>query len=132
MPLWGDIPRLRRDRSAKRWRIRLPGRSRRAFSCRGKPDLSLSPRCQDGDRGLPSPVRPNECFIGLYHPDPREREVLKLLSEGKTTKQIANILGFSGKTIETHTRKVMKKLSIHSIAELTKYAIREGLTSLEP
>jgi DNA-binding NarL/FixJ family response regulator len=62
----------------------------------------------------------------------REREVLKLLSEGKTTKQIANTLGLSGKTIETHARKVMKKLSLHSIAELTKYAIREGLTTLEP
>jgi len=36
------------------------------------------------------------------------------------------------KTIETHVRKVMKKLSLHSIAELTKYAIREGLTTLEP
>ena len=63
---------------------------------------------------------------------PREREVLKLLSEGKTTKQIAYILGLSGKTVETHAQKVMKKLSLHSIAELTKYAIREGLTSLEP
>ena len=63
---------------------------------------------------------------------PREREVLKLLSEGKTTKEIANTLGLSGKTIETHARKLMKKLSIHSIAELTKYAIREGLTTLEP
>jgi len=63
---------------------------------------------------------------------PREREVLKLLSEGKTTKQIAYILGLSGKTVETHAQKVMKKLSLHGIAELTKYAIREGLTSLEP
>ena len=63
---------------------------------------------------------------------PREREVLQLLSEGKTTKQIAYNLGLSGKTVETHTQKVMKKLSLHSLAELTKYAIREGLTSLEP
>ena len=63
---------------------------------------------------------------------PREREVLKLLSEGKTTKKIAYILGLSGKTVETHVQKVMKKLSLHGIAELTKYAIREGLTSLEP
>ncbi len=63
---------------------------------------------------------------------PREREVLKLLSEGKPTKQIAYLLGLSAKTVETHIQKIMKKLSLHSIAELTKYAIREGLTSLEP
>ena len=63
---------------------------------------------------------------------PREREVLQLLSEGKATKQIAYLLGLSVKTVETHVQKVMKKLSLRSIAELTKYAIREGLTSLEP
>jgi DNA-binding NarL/FixJ family response regulator len=62
---------------------------------------------------------------------PREREVLQLLSEGKSTKQIAYILGVSGKTVETHVQNVMKKLSLRSLAELTKYAIREGLTSLE-
>jgi len=62
---------------------------------------------------------------------PREREVLQLLSEGKTTKQIAYALGLSGKTVETHTQNVMNKLGLRSIAELTKYAIREGLTSLE-
>ena len=63
---------------------------------------------------------------------PREREVLQLLSEGKTTKQIAYALGLSGKTVETHSQKIMNKLGLRSIAELTKYAIREGLTSLEP
>lgn len=61
----------------------------------------------------------------------REREVLQLLAEGKTTKQIADHLYLSVKTIETHRRQIMVKLDIHSIAELTKYAIREGLTSLE-
>jgi two-component system, NarL family, response regulator NreC len=60
----------------------------------------------------------------------REREVLQLLAEGKTTKQIAVYLNISIKTIETHRQQVMEKLNIHSIAELTKYAIREGLTSL--
>ncbi len=60
----------------------------------------------------------------------REREVLQLLAEGKTTKQIADRLCLSVKTIETHRRQIMDKLGIHSIAELTKYAIREGLTSL--
>jgi DNA-binding NarL/FixJ family response regulator len=60
----------------------------------------------------------------------REREVLQLLAEGKTTKQIAVYLSISVKTIETHRQQVMEKLNMHSIAELTKYAIREGLTSL--
>lgn len=60
----------------------------------------------------------------------REREVLQLMSEGKTTKDIASHLNVSIKTIETHRTNIMTKLDIHSIAELTKYAIREGLTSL--
>lgn len=60
----------------------------------------------------------------------REREVLQLLSEGRTTKQITFLLKVSIKTIETHRQHIMDKLKIHSIAELTKYAIREGLTSL--
>jgi len=61
----------------------------------------------------------------------REREVLQLLAEGKTTKQIASLLHVSTKTIETHRSQIMEKLNIHSVAELTKFAIREGLTSLE-
>jgi two-component system, NarL family, response regulator NreC len=61
----------------------------------------------------------------------REREVLQLVAEGKTTRQIASTLNVSIKTIETHRQQIMKKLGINSIAELTKYAIREGLTSLE-
>ena len=61
----------------------------------------------------------------------REREVLQLLAEGKATKQAAACLHVSVKTVETHRRSIMTKLDIHSVAELTKYAIREGLTSLE-
>jgi len=61
----------------------------------------------------------------------REREVLQLLSEGKSTKQIALKLHISVKTVETHRRQIMNKLDIHTVAELTKYAIRKGLTSLE-
>jgi two-component system, NarL family, response regulator NreC len=60
----------------------------------------------------------------------REREVLQLLAEGKGTRQIAALLNVSVKTVETHRQQIMEKLDIHSIAELTKYAIREGLTSL--
>lgn len=62
---------------------------------------------------------------------PREREVLQLLAEGKTTKQIAGLLHVSTKTVESHRSQMMEKLNIHSVAELTKFAIREGLTSLE-
>jgi DNA-binding NarL/FixJ family response regulator len=61
----------------------------------------------------------------------REREVLQLLAEGNSTKEIANVLGVSVKTIETHRVKLMEKLEVHSVAKLTKIAIREGLTSLD-
>ena len=61
----------------------------------------------------------------------REREVLQLIAEGWATREIAARLYVSIKTVETHRRKIMKKLDIHSVADLTKYAIREGLTSLE-
>ena len=62
---------------------------------------------------------------------PREREVLQLLAEGKATKEAAAALHLSVKTVETHRRQIMEKLNLYSVAELTKYAIREGLTSLE-
>jgi DNA-binding NarL/FixJ family response regulator len=61
----------------------------------------------------------------------REREVLQLMAEGKTTNQIAYHLCLSVKTVEAHRKQTMNKLGIHSVAELTKYAIRQGLTSLE-
>ena len=61
---------------------------------------------------------------------PREREILHLTAEGKAMKEIAVTLDISIKTVETHRRKVMEKLGFESVAELTKYAIREGLTSL--
>jgi DNA-binding NarL/FixJ family response regulator len=61
----------------------------------------------------------------------REREILQLLAEGWTTKRISENLHVSIKTVETHRQHVMDKLELHSLADLTKYAIREGLTSLE-
>ncbi len=61
----------------------------------------------------------------------RETEVLQLLAEGKTTADIASLLEISVKTVETHRKQIMDKLNLHSVAELTKYAIREGLTSLD-
>ena len=62
---------------------------------------------------------------------PREREVLQLMAEGYATKEVAHRLHVSVKTVETHRRQIMDKLDMHSVAELTKYAIREGLTTLE-
>jgi DNA-binding NarL/FixJ family response regulator len=61
----------------------------------------------------------------------REREVLQLLAEGKSTREIADKLNLSAKTVETHRQHLMDKLHMHTVAELTKYAIREGLTPLE-
>lgn len=62
---------------------------------------------------------------------PREREVLQLLAEGKTTADIAGLLQISTKTVETHRRQIMDKLELRSVAELTKYAVRKGLTALD-
>lgn len=61
----------------------------------------------------------------------REREVLQLLAEGSTSKQIAVTLHISSRTVETHRRNLMKKLNLHNVAELTRYAIREGLVRLD-
>jgi two-component system, NarL family, response regulator NreC len=60
----------------------------------------------------------------------REQEVLRLIAEGKSTKEIAAHLGVSVKTIETHRLNIMEKLGIKNMAELVKYAIRQGLSSL--
>jgi DNA-binding NarL/FixJ family response regulator len=62
---------------------------------------------------------------------PREREVLQLIAEGCSTKEAAARLHLSVKTVETHRRQIMDKLGIYNIAGLIKYAVREGLASLE-
>ena len=60
---------------------------------------------------------------------PKESQVLQLIAEGYPTRDIADIQGVSIKTISTHRENIMEKLGIHSVAGLTKYAIREGMTS---
>lgn len=76
-------------------------------------------------------------FAPSHDPDPcmilstREREVLQLIAEGNNTKEIAYLLNLSIKTIETHRQQIMKKLNLQSVASLTRYAIREGLSPLE-
>ena len=61
---------------------------------------------------------------------PREREVLRLVADGVRTAEIARRLGITEATIEVHRRNVMHKLELRTVAQLTKYAVREGLTSL--
>jgi len=58
----------------------------------------------------------------------RQSEVLQMIAEGRTTKEIASLLDVSVKTVETYRRQIMTRLDIHSVAGLTKYAVREGLT----
>jgi len=61
----------------------------------------------------------------------REREILQMLAEGGATKGIAAKLFLSVKTVETHRAQLMEKLHVHNLADLTKFAVREGITSLE-
>ena len=60
---------------------------------------------------------------------PREREVLQLVAEGKSSKEVANLLSLSVYTVETHRAKVMQKLNLHNIPELILYAVRKGVIS---
>ena len=62
---------------------------------------------------------------------PREREVLKLIAEGNTNQGIAKILGLSRKTVESHRANIMRKLEVHDVTDLVKYAIRKRLTALD-
>lgn len=61
----------------------------------------------------------------------REREVLQMVAEGRTNREIANIMHVTVKTVEAHRASLMNKLDLHSIAELTKYALRKGIASSE-
>ena len=79
-------------------------------------------------RHAPSTEEATDAFEQLTN---REREVLQQTAEGRTTKSIADALHVSVKTVETHRRNIMQKLNLHSVAELTKYAVRQGLTAPE-
>jgi DNA-binding NarL/FixJ family response regulator len=68
------------------------------------------------------------CFSPLT---PRECQVLKLIADGKHNQEIADYLNMSIKTVEGHRQHIMKKLNLHTIGELTKFAIREGITSVD-
>lgn len=62
---------------------------------------------------------------------PREREILQQLAEGKTSKEIGVSFSISTRTVETHRRNIMQKLGVHNLADLTRYAIREGLVQAD-
>jgi DNA-binding NarL/FixJ family response regulator len=61
---------------------------------------------------------------------PREREVIQLVAEGKTTKEVATALCLSVKTAETHRTNLMRKLNLHSVADITLYAVRNGIIQI--
>jgi DNA-binding NarL/FixJ family response regulator len=63
---------------------------------------------------------------------PREREVVQLLAEGKTTKEVAAVLGMSVKTAETHRSNIMRKLNFHSVSQLVLYAVRNNMVQVSP
>jgi DNA-binding NarL/FixJ family response regulator len=62
---------------------------------------------------------------------PRQREILQLLAEGKTTRSVANTLQISMKTVESHRNQIMERLDIHDLASLVRYAVRVGLVSVD-
>ncbi|HSN18383.1 MAG TPA: response regulator transcription factor, partial [Gammaproteobacteria bacterium] len=73
-----------------------------------------------------------DAYVGKSElpPDPltdRERQVLQLVAEGKTTKEVADVLGLSVKTADSHRTRIMQKLEIHETASLVRYAIRRGV-----
>jgi DNA-binding NarL/FixJ family response regulator len=72
--------------------------------------------------------RKSKTKIRGYRLTPREREVVQLLAEGRSNKEVATLLDISAKTVETHRANVMVKLNLHSITELVRYAIRNNLT----
>ncbi len=77
-------------------------------------------------------LRPHEEIPSSNHYvlTPREREVIQLVAEGKTTKEIAAALSLSVKTAETHRTNLMRKLDLHSVADLTLYAVRNGIVHI--
>jgi DNA-binding NarL/FixJ family response regulator len=81
----------------------------------------------DGFCNMPSSPQPSLLRKSL---SAREREIVQLLAEGKSTKEVAVILGISVKTAETHRSNIMRKLEMHSVSELIRYAVRNNM--IEP
>ena len=84
-------------------------------------ELMLDGFIEGGEGGASAPVRRNGRLT------PREREFLQLLAEGRSNKEIADVLGVSVKTAETHRKNIMRKLDLHSAGQLVRYAIRHRI-----
>lgn len=90
-------------------------------------DPGIARRVIDGyRRGDAWPKHPLEQLT------PRQREILQLIAEGRSTKEIAFLLNLSAKTVETHRAQLMERLGIHDVPGLVRYAIRHGLVTTEP
>jgi len=103
----------------------------KAIQTVGAGDYYLSPKIADivvDDYKYYMTTANKSAEVRLTH---RERQLVQLLAEGRSTKQIALSLHVSPKTVDSNRRQIMNKLGVFSVAELTKYAIREGLTSAE-
>lgn len=77
-------------------------------------------------QGTPSEPAPDDAI----RPTAREREIIQMLAEGKSSKEVATVLGISTKTVETHRAAIMRKLDLHSVSDLVRYAIRQHI--IEP
>ncbi len=95
---------------------------------RGKKAFSPSIASRFEEVRQPSALNPSGSQPAVNnHLTPREAEVLQLIAEGQTNKQIAVELGISAKTVEKHRQQVMNKLRIHDVAGLTRYALSKGI-----
>jgi len=94
---------------------------RRTFFTSRVAQMMLDGYLRPHDDGNPS----DQCVL-----TPREREVIQLVAEGKTTKEVATALSLSVKTAETHRTNLMRKLGLHSVAALTLYAVRNGIVQI--
>ncbi len=95
-----------------------------------KGNMALSPSIASRFQAPLSPTsasKTSPVLSGDNHLTPREAEVLQLIAEGQTNKQIAAELGISAKTVEKHRQQVMNKLKIHDVAGLTRYALSKGV-----
>ncbi len=97
-----------------------------AAVARGEMYLSPALRARHASLGRAGAPRP------LIELSRRQREVLRLIAEGRKTKEVAAALNVSVKTVETHRMQLMKRLDIHNVAGLVRYAIRYGLVTSEP
>jgi len=119
----------------------LSGASGFVLKHTGQADLMAAIRTAVGGRTYLSPLIAGVVVDDLLHRSPRgikapadlltarEREVLQLLAEGHTSREIGRLLEISARTVDTHRRRIMKKLQLRTLAGLVKFAVREGLTS---